>query len=178
MEADARAGGSSKLRPVREWGLDPMCFAHVRLLVFDLLSLRPVPNLQGTSFSFVQIITYYTIPGIWHGQQLSNFRLPPLHEGLSNSMISAKFHHNVLPTVLLSVILRCAGCKIVEPCSGSYARKGRPVRKVEVMGIVVTVDQKERYIRFTCKSLRLNSTRRNFVNPSHASTNFIFSVVE
>jgi len=78
MQANARAGGPSEMRPVREWGLDPMCFAHVRLLAFDLLSLRPVPNLQG-----------------------------------------------------------------------SYARKGRPVRKVEIMGIVVTVDQKERYTRFT-----------------------------
>lgn len=42
--------------------------------------------------------------------------------------------------------------QFVEPCSGSYARKGRPVRKVEIMGVVVTVDQKERYTRFTCKS--------------------------
>jgi hypothetical protein len=56
MQANARAGGPSEMRPVREWGLDPMCFAHVRLLAFDLLSLRPVPNLQGKSFSFVPII--------------------------------------------------------------------------------------------------------------------------
>ncbi|KAG0561379.1 hypothetical protein KC19_9G060400 [Ceratodon purpureus] len=72
------SGAVRELRPVREWGLDPMCFAHVRLLGFDLLALRPVPHMQG-----------------------------------------------------------------------SFSRKGRPVRKVEIMGIVVAVDRKERYLRFT-----------------------------
>lgn len=43
-----RAG--RELRPVREWGLDPMCFTHVHLLGFDLLALRPVPHMQGLTF--------------------------------------------------------------------------------------------------------------------------------
>jgi hypothetical protein len=42
------SGAVRELRPVREWGLDPMCFAHVRLLGFDLLALRPVPHMQGS----------------------------------------------------------------------------------------------------------------------------------
>lgn len=79
MEGETSSSGAVReLRPVREWGLDPMCFAHVRLLGFELLALRPVPHMQG-----------------------------------------------------------------------SFSRKGRPVRKVEIMGIVVTVDRKERYLRFT-----------------------------
>lgn len=64
MQADVRAAGSSEMRPVREWGLDPMCFTHVRLLAFDLLSLRPVPNLQGKTFCFVPIIIL--LYNFWH----------------------------------------------------------------------------------------------------------------
>lgn len=74
-------GESSKARgsrPCREWEQDPLCFAHVRLLAFDLLALRPVPHMPGY-----------------------------------------------------------------------FLRRGRSVRQVEVMGIVVTVDRKERYLRFT-----------------------------
>lgn len=77
-------GESSKARgsrPCREWEQDPLCFAHVRLLAFDLLALRPVPHMPGY-----------------------------------------------------------------------FLRRGRSVRQVEVMGIVVTVDRKERYLRFTCNN--------------------------
>lgn len=44
-------GESSKARgsrPCREWEQDPLCFAHVRLLAFDLLALRPVPHMPGS----------------------------------------------------------------------------------------------------------------------------------
>lgn len=45
---EAEEGGASRgMRPVREWGLDPMCFVHVRLLAFDLLSLRQLPYSTG-----------------------------------------------------------------------------------------------------------------------------------
>lgn len=37
------------MRPVREWGLDPMYFSHVRLLAFDLLAVRPLPHMPGST---------------------------------------------------------------------------------------------------------------------------------
>nr|XP_024362065.1 CST complex subunit STN1-like isoform X3 [Physcomitrium patens] len=48
----AMEGESSKARgsrPCREWEQDPLCFAHVRLLAFDLLALRPVPHMPDVA---------------------------------------------------------------------------------------------------------------------------------
>ncbi|KAH9561765.1 hypothetical protein CY35_05G039500 [Sphagnum magellanicum] len=90
------------MRPVREWGLDPMYFSHVRLLAFDLLAVRPLPHMPGR-----------------------------------------------------------------------FVRRGRPVRKVEMLGVVVSTDQKERYIRFILDDgtacvpcvLWMNHSRLQVTNP-------------
>ncbi len=44
---------------------------------------------------------------------------------------------------------------LVSKNAGRFVRRGRPLRKVEVLGVVVSTDQKERYIRFTCMHLSL-----------------------
>ena len=81
MQADARAGGPSEMRPVREWGLDPMCFAFLPL-ISSHCALYPICKVNHSPLC--QLLSYYTISGNWHGRQLSKFKLPPLHEGFRN----------------------------------------------------------------------------------------------
>ncbi|KAJ7517439.1 hypothetical protein O6H91_21G024600 [Diphasiastrum complanatum] len=77
MEFKVDHGSSSKTRPIFEWGFDPMCFSHVKLLAFDLLCIEQVPHLPEF-----------------------------------------------------------------------YVRKGRPVQKVEIMGVVVSMDQRTQFLHF------------------------------
>ncbi|KAL3680012.1 hypothetical protein R1sor_022968 [Riccia sorocarpa] len=98
--------------------VDPLSMTVMRLLAFDLLSIQQHPGPQGGQSKNLLMCLF--ISDFWA-------------------------YAKILPVTLDFVF---TGTSVVHSGAGVFRRNGRPVKKVEILGLVVSVNRRDSYVSF------------------------------